>query len=202
MNTSYRPFVERGLAAATKKEGSSTTGSWRADRAPTQPSEGAQLSLPVGAFNSQLPELTFRQYGSWKQGSHANMAAPTTPSRCFAKQRRSWSGSSSQISWGRCEHAPPSSASNRSTPLPRLYSPSLLVWSLTLINASPPSRTIAIAVDISKKFDMVSHRLHIEMIHLSRLQHNLIRWLVAWLYQQHHSPSRQLRDLLSRQSPL
>ena len=43
VNPSYRPFDERGLAAATKKEGSSTTGSWRADRAPTQPSEGAQL---------------------------------------------------------------------------------------------------------------------------------------------------------------
>ena len=44
---------------------------------------------------------------------------------------------------------------------------------------------------------MVSPRLYIEMIHLSRLQHNLVRWLVAWLYQQHHSPSRQLRDLSS-----
>ena len=50
-------------------------------------------------------------------------------------------------------------------------------------------------------FDMVSHRLLIEMIHRSRLRHNLVRWLVAYLcgkeapslYQQHHSPSRQGR---------
>ena len=65
----------------------------------------------------------------------------------------------------------------------------------------PPSRTIAIAVDISKSFDKVSHRLLIEMIHRSRLCHNLVRWLVAYLrglrasrlYQQHHSPTRQVR---------
>ena len=61
----------------------------------------------------------------------------------------------------------------------------------------PPSRTIAIAVDINK----VSHRLLIKMIHRSRLCHNLVRWLVAYLrgskascfYQQHHSNPRQVR---------
>ena len=63
----------------------------------------------------------------------------------------------------------------------------------------PPSRTIAIAVDISKAFDTVSHCLHIEMIHRSQLRHNLVRWLVAYLrgrkasclYHQHHSHSPQ-----------
>ena len=62
-------------------------------------------------------------------------------------------------------------------------------------------KTIAIAVNISKTFDTVSHRLLIEMIHRSRLCHNLVRWLVAYLrgrkksclYQQHHSPSCQER---------
>ena len=56
-------------------------------------------------------------------------------------------------------------------------------------------------MDISKAFDTVSHRLLIEMIHRSRLCHNLVRWLVVYLrgkkalclYQQHHSPSRQVR---------
>ena len=59
-----------------------------------------------------------------------------------------------------------------------------------------PSRTIAIAVDISKAFDTVSHSLLIEMIHRSQLRCNLVRWLVAYLcgrkasclYQQHNSP--------------
>ena len=45
----------------------------------------------------------------------------------------------------------------------------------------PPSRTLAIAVDISKEFDTVSHRLLIKMIQCSRLRHNLVRWLVAYL---------------------
>ena len=45
----------------------------------------------------------------------------------------------------------------------------------------PPSRTIAIAVDTSKAFDTVSHRLFIEMISCSQLSHNLVRWLVAYL---------------------
>ena len=42
----------------------------------------------------------------------------------------------------------------------------------------PPSRTITIAVDISKAYDTVSHRLLIEMIHRSRLRHILVRWIV------------------------
>ena len=66
----------------------------------------------------------------------------------------------------------------------------------------PPSRTIAIVVDTSKAFDTASHHILIEMIHRSRLYHNLVRWLVAYLrgrkasclYQQHHSPSRELRE--------
>ena len=62
----------------------------------------------------------------------------------------------------------------------------------------PPSKTIDMAVDISKAFDKVWITSSvIEMIHRSRLRHNLIRWLVAylrgrkasWLYQQHNSPS-------------
>ena len=64
-----------------------------------------------------------------------------------------------------------------------------------------PSRTIAIEVGISKAFDTVSHSLLTEMIHCSRLQHNLVRWLVAYLcgrkasclFQQRCSPSRQER---------
>ena len=64
----------------------------------------------------------------------------------------------------------------------------------------PPSRTINIVVDISKAFDTISHRLIIEMIHRSRLCHNLVRWIVAYLrgrrvsciYQQHRSPSRRV----------
>ena len=65
----------------------------------------------------------------------------------------------------------------------------------------PPSRTITIAVDISKAFDTVSHRFLIEIIHRSRLRRNLVRWLVAYLRgrkafclsQQNISPPRQER---------
>ena len=64
-----------------------------------------------------------------------------------------------------------------------------------------PSRTIAIVVDISKTFNTVSHHLLIKMIYRSRLCHNLVRWLVAYLhgrkasclYQQHLSSSHQVR---------
>ena len=45
----------------------------------------------------------------------------------------------------------------------------------------PPSRTVAVAVDISKAFDTVNHRLLLEMICHSRLGHNLVRWLAAYL---------------------
>ena len=65
------------------------------------------------------------------------------------------------------------------------------------------SKCISIAVDISKAFDTVSRRLLIQMIHRSRLRHNLVRWLMivvdlrgrkaSCLYQQHHSPSRQVQ---------
>ena len=88
-------------------------------------------------------------------------------------------------------------ASNRGIPPPQHCSPSLLVWSLASTKASP----IAIAVDISKAFDTVSHCLLIEIILRSRLCHNLARWLVAYLccrkelclYQQPHSPPCQVR---------
>ena len=56
----------------------------------------------------------------------------------------------------------------------------------------PPSKTIAIAVDISKVFDTVSHRLLIEMIHRFRLCHNLVKWLVAYLRGRKASCSYQL----------
>ena len=42
-------------------------------------------------------------------------------------------------------------------------------------HCKPPSRTITIAVDISKAFDTISHCLLIEMIHSSRLCLNLVR---------------------------
>jgi len=45
----------------------------------------------------------------------------------------------------------------------------------------PPGRTVAVAVDISKAFDTVSHRQLLEMIHHSQLGHNLVRWVVAYL---------------------
>ena len=82
---------------------------------------------------------------------------------------------------------------------------SLLPISASVVSSfnqrKPPSRTITIAVEISKAFDTVSHRLLIEMTHHSRLCHNLVRCLVAYLrlrkasclYQQHQSPSRQVR---------
>ena len=87
--------------------------------------------------------------------------------------------------------------------IPPLTSCHFTQWSggrLDSTNASPPNRTIAIAVDISKAFDTVSHRLIIEMIHLSWLCHNLVRWLVAYLcgrkasclYQQYHWSFRQV----------
>ena len=55
-------------------------------------------------------------------------------------------------------------------------------------------------MNISKACDTVSHRLLIEMIHCSRLRHNLVKRIVAYLrgrkasclYQQHHSPSLQM----------
>ena len=71
-------------------------------------------------------------------------------------------------------------------------SPFLLGWFLA---------SIAMAVDISKAFDTVFHRLFIETVHRPRLHHNLVRWLEAYLcdrkapclYQQQHSLSRQVR---------
>ena len=58
-------------------------------------------------------------------------------------------------------------------------------------------------MDISQAFDTIFHRLLIEMLTCYRFRHNLVRWLVAYLrcrkasclYQQHHSPSCQLRGV-------
>ena len=69
----------------------------------------------------------------------------------------------------------------------------------TLSQAMASQSTIAIAVDITKAFDAVSHRLLIEMIHRSRLRDNLV--IVAYLrsmnascfYQRPVSPSRKVR---------
>ena len=73
----------------------------------------------------------------------------------------------------------------------------------------PSSRTIAIVVDISKAFDTVSHRFLIETIQRYRLRNNLVRWLVATyvarilcFYQQHHSPSHQVRAGVPQRSVL
>ena len=64
----------------------------------------------------------------------------------------------------------------------------------------PPGRTVAVAVDISKAFDSVSHVRLLEMIHQSRLQHNVVRWLTmylrgrpsACLYRGHRAPYRHV----------
>ena len=65
----------------------------------------------------------------------------------------------------------------------------------------PPGRTVAVAVDISKALDSVSHTILLEMIHLSRLQHNVVRWITSYLrgrlssclYRDHRSPYRHVR---------
>ena len=60
--------------------------------------------------------------------------------------------------------------------------PLITVWVVTGFNERKlPNRTIAIVVDSSKVFEMVSHSLFIEMTHCSQLRHNLVRWLVAYL---------------------
>ena len=64
----------------------------------------------------------------------------------------------------------------------------------------PPGRTVAVVVDISKAFDSVSHVRLLEMIHQSRLQHNVVRWLTmylrgrlsACLYRGHRAPYRHV----------
>ena len=69
-----------------------------------------------------------------------------------------------------------------------------------------PNRAIAIAVDISKALDTVSYSLLIEMIHCSRLSHNLVIWLVAYLrgrkasysYQQHPTLTNSITRLAPR----
>ena len=80
--------------------------------------------------------------------------------------------------------------------------PFLLGWFLASNRVSSlAEQYIAIVMNILNMFDTVSHRLFIEMIHHSRLRHNLVRWLVAYLrcrkasflYQQYHSSSRQLQ---------
>ena len=65
----------------------------------------------------------------------------------------------------------------------------------------PPGRTVTVAVDISKAFNSVSHVRLLEMIHQSRLQHNVVRWLTmylrgrlsACLYRGHRAPYRHVR---------
>ena len=45
----------------------------------------------------------------------------------------------------------------------------------------PPGCTVAVAVDLFKDFDSVSHVRLLEMIHQSRLQHNVVRWLTIYV---------------------
>ena len=67
---------------------------------------------------------------------------------------------------------------------PRYFCVSALLPLVSLITEGfnmkkPPGRTVA--VDISKAFDSVSHVRLLEMIHQSRLQHNVVRWLTMYL---------------------
>ena len=45
----------------------------------------------------------------------------------------------------------------------------------------PPLRTVAMAIDLSKAFDTVSHTKLIEAISATGLNHNIIRWLSTYL---------------------
>ena len=94
---------------------------------------------------------------------------------------KSWS-STSLSSWKLWEHA--SSKHNlkqkHSTTSTLLHISVRVVLGFNQRNRT--SRTIAIAVDISKSFNStVSRHLIIKINHCSRLQHNLVRWLVAYL---------------------
>ena len=123
---------------------------------------------------SQLRELKSRQFGrtpstsqSLQQGSLVSKAAPTALYRGFDRQQRFWSSSSSPPSWrswklNPSQHGFKPSHSTSSAMLPI----SARVGS-GFNQRKLPSRIIAIAVDISKAFGTVSHRLFIEMIHLS-----------------------------------
>ena len=44
-----------------------------------------------------------------------------------------------------------------------------------------PDRTVAVAVNISKALDSASLVRLLEMVHQSRLQHNIVRWLTMYL---------------------
>ena len=65
----------------------------------------------------------------------------------------------------------------------------------------PADRTVAVAVDISKAFESVSHVSLLEMILQSKLQHNVVRWLTMYLrgrlstcvYRGHRAPYRHMR---------
>ena len=64
----------------------------------------------------------------------------------------------------------------------------------------PLEHTVAVAVNISKALDSVSHVWLLEMIYQSRLQHNVVSWLKmylrgrlsACLYRGHRAPYRHV----------
>ena len=45
----------------------------------------------------------------------------------------------------------------------------------------PAKRTIAVAIDLSKAFDSVSHDLLIKKLSSSNLPHNIIHWLATFI---------------------
>ena len=45
----------------------------------------------------------------------------------------------------------------------------------------PPSRSAIVAIDISKAFDTIDHRLLLEVVLTTEVNNNLLHWLAAWL---------------------
>ena len=51
----------------------------------------------------------------------------------------------------------------------------------------PPMRTIAVAIDLSRAFDMVNHNILLEKLSNSPLNSNIVRWLSAFLHGRHQA---------------
>ena len=136
----------------------------------------------------------------WRQGSHETRVALNAPSHCSSRPSwRHWVVGTRPSQHGFKPRHSMGSA---------LFPISARVVS-GFSKRKPPRRTIAIAVDISKAFETVSHRLLIEMIHVRfQLRYNLVRWLLAYprgrkascLYEQHISPPRQVRAVVPQGS--
>ena len=191
VDLSFRPFDERGVAVTIRKAGSSTVqGPVELTLLYLRHLDEHGLVFLTELFNLSvagvdIPAIwrTPSYSRSWKRRIRANWAGPTHLSRCFARQWRYWSGSSSRVPTIvealRIRLSQHGFKPRHSTTSALLFLSARVVSGF---NQRKPqySRTIAIAVDILKAFDTVSQRFLNKLIHRYWLRHNLARWLVAY----------------------